>query len=233
MTDLELLEHYEPVLRFAKSERFFPMDVERYLERCQIFPSGPQGVVEIVTHLSDTLAGRIGKLQSEQYFLRFVNDPLGNADAWVWWGALSAVAALAGWFIHGSAAVAIALGLALVAALIIFMQASPIRLRIIPAALAALVFVSLEVLPIWFFLRPRPYLSVTIEYLVLLPAYLFALLYLSIRTMKFIFDHVIPEAPGLIMDMLSQATERIARQAYFAYAEILEKDPQPVYYGRV
>jgi hypothetical protein len=36
-----------------------------------------------------------------------------------------------------------------------------------------------------------------------------------------------------MMDMLSQATERIAREAYFAYARILEKDPQPVYYARV
>ena len=34
MTDHELLKKYEPVLRFAKSERFFPMAVEPYLEKC-------------------------------------------------------------------------------------------------------------------------------------------------------------------------------------------------------
>jgi hypothetical protein len=51
--------------------------------------------------------------------------------------------------------------------------------------------------------------------------------------MKFILDHLIPEAPGMVMDMLSQATEKIARESYFEYAKILEKDPKPVYYGRV
>jgi hypothetical protein len=233
LNDLELIETYEPILRFAKSERFFPMDVERYLEKCQLFPSGPLGVMEIVTNLQDTLTKRIGNLQSEQYYLRFVNDPLGDSDAWVWWGALSAVGAAAGWFLTQWTGVEIAIGLALIAALIIFMQASPIRLRIIPAALAALFFVTLEVLPIWFFLRPSSYIGVTLEYLVLLPIYLIVLAYLSVRTMKFIFDHVISEGPGLIMDMLSQATERIAREAYFAYAQSLEKDPQPVYYSRV
>jgi len=33
--------------------------------------------------------------------------------------------------------------------------------------------------------------------------------------------------------MLSQATEKIARESYFQYAEILEKEPEPLYYGRV
>jgi hypothetical protein len=209
------------------------MDVERYLERCQLFPSGPEGVVELVLNLQDTPARRIGKLQSSQFFLRFVNDPLGDSDAWVWLGGLSAVAAAAGWFLSGWAGVEIAIGLALIAALILFMQASPIRLRIIPAALAALFFFTLEALPIWFFLHPSPYVSIAVEYLVLLPLYLVVLSYLAIRTMKFIFDRVIPEGPGLIMDMLSQATERIAREAYFEYARILEQDPQPVYYARV
>jgi hypothetical protein len=51
--------------------------------------------------------------------------------------------------------------------------------------------------------------------------------------MKLILDHVLPEGPGLIMDMLSQATEKIAREAFFQYAEILEKEPAPLYYGRV
>ena len=41
MNDQEILETYEPVLRFAKSERFYPMDAERYLDNCQVFPTGP------------------------------------------------------------------------------------------------------------------------------------------------------------------------------------------------
>lgn len=233
MTDQELLKKYEPVLRFAKSERFFPMAVEPYLERSSIFPTGPSGVIGLLSHLNEPLITRIGKLEGGEYFLRFVNDPLIDSDIWVWWGILSAAALGAGWFISGWTGLGIAFILALIAAFIIFIQASPIRVRIFPAALAALFFFVLEVAPIWFFLTPHPFLSVQLEYLVLLPLYIFVLFFLSVRTMKFIFDRIVPEAPGVIMDMLSQATEPVARKSYFQYADILKKEPKPVYYGRV
>ena len=235
MDDRELLEKYEPVLRFAKSERFFPMAVEPYLEKCTIFPSGPQGVIGLLSHLNvnEPLVTRLGKLESGEYFLRFVNDPLIDSDIWVWWGALSAVAAVAGWFLLGWGGVVGAAIFALIAALIIFIQASPIRLRFVLAALVSLFFFSLGAAPVWFFLTPHVFISVQIEYLILLPIYLLALLYLSVRVMKFIFDHIIPEAPGVLMDMLSRATETVARKSFRQYAEILEKEPQPVYYGRV
>ena len=83
MTDLELLEKYEPVLRFAKSERFFPMAVEPYLDMCSLFPSGAHGVAELFVHLNDS-------------------------DAWVWWGALSLVGVTAGWFLMRLAGVELA-----------------------------------------------------------------------------------------------------------------------------
>lgn len=233
MTDLELLEKYEPVLRFARSERFFPMDVEHYLELCALFPSGPQGAVGLLSHLREPLKTRIGKLPGHEYYLRFVNKTLIDSDVWIWLGALTGIGCLAAWFLAGIAAVEITLGLALMIALVIFMLASPIRLRIIPAVLAAAVFVALELLPIWFFLSPHSFLSVAVEYLLLLPVYVLALFYFFVRTMKFILDRIIPEGPGLIMDMLSQSTERIAREAFYQYEKILEKDPQPVYYGRV
>ncbi len=233
MTDLELLEKYEPVLRFAKSERFFPMAVEPYLEQCLIFPSGPQGVAESFAHLNEPLIKRIGRLQSEQYFLRFVNKPLNDSDAWVWWGVLSVIGTGVAWSIAGLTGVETAILLSLITALIIFMLASPIRLRIIPAALTAMFFVVLEIAPIWFFLHPREFLSLTLEYLVLLPIYLIILFYFSVRTMKFIFERIIPEGPGMIMDMLSQATEKIAQEAYLQYVKILKEESVPVYYGRV
>ncbi|MEW6029020.1 MAG: hypothetical protein ACOYZ8_17905 [Chloroflexota bacterium] len=233
MTDEELLEQYEPVLRFAHSERFFPMDATRYLERCVLFPSGPQGVLELVTHLDKPLTERIGKLKSGQFFLRYVNDPLADADAWVWWGALSLIGLAAGWLFDGLTGVGIAFGLAALAAVVVFLSASPIRLRFVPAALAALIFIVLEILPVWFFLKTYDGLSIAVEYAVLLPVYLLALFYLSVRTMKFIFDHIIPEAPGVVMDMLSLATEKIAREAYQQYARALAEDSSPVYYGRV
>ncbi len=233
MDDSELLKKYEPVLRFAKSERFFPMAVEPYLEKCTIFPSGPQGVVGLLSHPSEPLVTRIGKLESAEYFLRFVNDPLIDTDAWKWWGISSTLLTIAGWFATGWRGVGIAALLALAAAFIIYIQASPIRLRFFPAALAALFFFALEAAPVFFFLTPHPFLSVQVEYLVLLPIYLFALFYLSVRAMKFIFDYIIPEAPGVIMDMLSNATETVARKSFDQYAQILQEHPQPVYYGRV
>lgn len=234
MDDSELLKKYEPVLRFAKSERFFPMAVEPYLEKCTIHPSGPQGVVGLLSHSpNEPLVTRIGKLESSEYFLRFINDPLIDSDVWVWWGASSALMIGSGWLIWGWRGVEIAAILALVAAFIIFILASPIRLRFFPAALAALFFFTLGAVPIWFFLTPHSFISVQLEYLVLLPIYLFVLFYLSVRVMKFIFDLIIPQAPGVIMDMLSRATETVARKCFYQYAEILEKHPQPVYYGRV
>jgi len=95
VSELDLLEKYEPVLRFAKSERFFPMAVEHYLERCSIFPNGPQGVVESLVHLQEPMISRVGKLKSEQFYLRFINKPLNDSDAWIWWVILS-VSGLAG-----------------------------------------------------------------------------------------------------------------------------------------
>ncbi len=233
MTNLKLLEQYEPVLRFAKSERFFPMAVEPYVERCSIFASGPQGMLELFAHHQESLIKRIGRLKSEQFYLRFVNKPLNDSDVWVWLAVLSALGLAGGWFLAGMTGVEVAFTASLIAALIIFMLASPVRLRIIPAALAALFFIVLEVVPIWFFLHQSKYVSIAVEYLIFLPIYLIVLFYLSVRTMKFILDHVIPEGPGMVMDILSQATEKIAQEAYFEYAKILEKNPRPVYYGRI
>src|SRR4030095_10855657 len=160
MNDSEILKKYEPVLRFVKSERFFPMAVEPYLEKCTIFPSGPQGVVGLLsTSPNEPLVTRIGKLESAEYFLRFVNDPLIASDVWRWWGVSSALIIGVGWFASGWRGMGVAAVLALVAALIIFIQASPIRLRFFPAALAALFFFALEAAPIWFFLTPHSFIT--------------------------------------------------------------------------
>ncbi|MEP6895750.1 MAG: hypothetical protein ABI986_09105 [Chloroflexota bacterium] len=233
MDDRELLKQYEPVLRFAKSERFFPMAVEPYLERCHILPSGPQGAVGLLSNFTEALTQRIGELHSGEYFLRFVNDPLTYSRVWLGWGVLSAAALSLGWFEAGLHGVEAAFILALIAALIIFIRISPIRARIFPALLAVLFFFTLEAAPVWFFLTPHSFISRRVEYLVLFPLYLFGVFYLSVRTMKFIFDYIIPELPGLLMDMLSQATETVARKSYQQYAGMSEAERQPVYYGRV
>ncbi|MGE5250117.1 MAG: hypothetical protein ACM3QS_07855 [Bacteroidota bacterium] len=233
MNDREYLQAYEPILRFARSERFFPMDADRYLEHCQIFSSGPQGVLELVTHREAVKRKRLGRLQSEQLYLRFVNNPWRDTGAWLWWGILSALAILGAWVTAGWRTAGIAVLASALAALIIFMLASPIRLRSIPAIFVVVFFTTLEVLPIWFFLRPHAFIGLRLEYLVLFPVYVLVLLYFSLRILKFILDRIVPEGPGLLMDMLSRATERVAQEAYRQYAGILAQDSQPVYYGRV
>jgi len=233
VTELELLEKYEPVLRFAKSERFFPMAVDAYVQGCSLFASGPQGVMELIPKNDEPLITRIGKLKSDQFYLRFINKTLNDSDVWVWLAVLSALGIAAGGFTAGAAGVETALIVVFIAGSILFMLASPVRLRIIPAAAAALFFITLEIVPIWFFLHRSRYISIAVEYFILLPIYLVVLFYLSVRTMKFILEHIIPEGPGLVMDVLSQATEKIAQEAYLKYMNILETNPQPVYYGRV
>jgi hypothetical protein len=233
VNDLDLLQKYEPVLRFAKSERFFPMAVEPYLEWCYFFASGAQGAAELFSHLNEPLIYKIGRLNSAQFFLRFVNKPLYDFDAWIWWGGLSLVSAVAGWFFGGLIWLEIAIAVSLITALVIFMLASPIRLRIIPPFLAVIFFSVLAFVPIRFFLGEIPYISLAVEYFVLLPIYLLILFYLLMRILKFYIEKVLPEGPGLAMDMLSQATEKIAQESYKQYRQILEKHEQPVYYGRV
>lgn len=233
MDDLELLKKYEPVLRFAKSERFFPMAVEPYLEKCMLFPSGPVGAAELFGHLNEPLAGKIGRLESHEYFLRFVNKPLYDFDAWLWWGVGSAIALTAGWFSLQWAGIEIAVAASILAALVLFMLASPVRLRIIPALLAVTVFIVLSSMPIVLFFEPIQGVSFEVEYFLLLPIYLLILFYLLMRSLKYIIEKILPEGPGLVMDMLSQSTERIAVESGKLYAEILRKHKQPTYYGRV
>jgi hypothetical protein len=138
----------------------------------------------MLLHLDDPVKTRIGKLQTGEHFLRFVNDPLIDADIWIWWVALSVVMAGAGWFLAGWLGLEIVAILSLLAAFIIFIQASPIRVRIFPAAFATLIFVTLEAAPVWFFLTPHSFVSVQVEYLILLPIYLVVLFYLFIRSLR-------------------------------------------------
>jgi len=143
------------------------------------------------------------------------------------------VGLIVGWFSLKLAGMELAFMLSFAAALIIFMLASPIRLRIIPVVLATLVSAILCFTPVWFFVHPQKFISIQMEYFVIFPFYLILLFYLSVRVMKLIIERILPEGPGLLMDMLSQATEKIARESYYQYESILQREPQPVYYGRV
>lgn len=235
MDELKLLEQYEPTLRFAKSERFFPMAVEPYLGWCALLPYAPDAALEHLEHIEKhkiPLVERLGKLNHEKFFLRFVNQNFDYGWAWRWLVILSIVGLFAG-LLWGWTGIEADLLLTFVVASFLFMLASPVRLRIIPSLFAVIFFCGLSFAPIWFFTHPNEQVSIAIEYLILLPIYLAVLFYALMLILKFTIDRVIPEGPGMMMDMLSRATEHVAQEAYRQYARILQKEPAPVYYGRV
>src|SRR5690606_6395221 len=102
MDDLNLLVKYKPILSFVSRGRIFTMAVEPYLEWCHFFASGTHGAAELFFHLNEPLIYKIGRLNSEQYFLRFVNKPLYDFDAWILWAGLSFVSIPVAWFLGGA-----------------------------------------------------------------------------------------------------------------------------------
>ena len=51
-TDQELLEEYAPVMRFSQGERFFPMKVENYLEKCDLYKNVQFGIGHLLIYLA-------------------------------------------------------------------------------------------------------------------------------------------------------------------------------------
>jgi hypothetical protein len=50
-TDEALLRRFEPVARFTKGDRFFPMDAERYVRACSLWVRRPgEEAVCLVPH---------------------------------------------------------------------------------------------------------------------------------------------------------------------------------------
>ncbi|MCK7483304.1 MAG: hypothetical protein M0C28_44335 [Candidatus Moduliflexus flocculans] len=90
MDDSELVKRDTGlVMRFARSERFFPMAVEPYLERCHLIPSGPQGAVEMLLHLTEPVKARDRQTAQRGVFPALRQRSFGSIpDIWIWWGML-------------------------------------------------------------------------------------------------------------------------------------------------
>ncbi|MCZ2127530.1 MAG: hypothetical protein LC099_07135 [Anaerolineales bacterium] len=234
MDDFQLLKKYEPVLRFAKSERFFPIAVEPYLEECQLFFSGAEGMEESFERANEPLLEKIGELESPQFYLRFVNRFLHSADVWVYGGVGAAIATFAAWLLFGALGAEIAVGASLWVWLIVFMLASPIRLRVIPATAFFLSALTLSLAPTYYvFLRETPKIHLAVKYFIFFPLYCALLFYVLTYLLRFMINRILPEGPGFLLDVFSQATEKVAEEAAELYAKILRKHKQPTYYGRV
>src|SRR5512142_46674 len=82
--DLELLQRYEPVLRYTKGEQFFPTDVERYVRACSLwahYPSGPDQplVQQDFMNIRELVEPRPAPFGTVLY-LRFI-EPLSLSDS--------------------------------------------------------------------------------------------------------------------------------------------------------
>ena len=82
MTGEELLRKYEPVLRFVKCERFFPMRVEDYIARSELFRfKGSFRSRRIRQTRADSLIDELGSAEDGGYYLRFTK-PVFSAKLW-------------------------------------------------------------------------------------------------------------------------------------------------------
>jgi hypothetical protein len=77
--DLELLRRFEPVVRYTKGERFFPIDVERYISQCSLWVQRPNESPELLVPQGELTMEKLVMPRNDGfeavYFLKFI-DPL-------------------------------------------------------------------------------------------------------------------------------------------------------------
>jgi hypothetical protein len=77
--DVKLLRHFEPVIRYTKGERFFPMDIERYIKQCSMWVQRPDGPAELLVPQGELTVEKLVKPRKHGfgavYFLKFI-EPL-------------------------------------------------------------------------------------------------------------------------------------------------------------
>lgn len=77
--DLALLRRFEPVIRYTRGERFFPMDVERYIQQCSLWVQHPENGAEMLIPQGELTVEKL--IQPRQdgfgavYFLKLI-EPL-------------------------------------------------------------------------------------------------------------------------------------------------------------
>jgi hypothetical protein len=76
--DMELLRHYEPVIRFTQGEQFFPMDVVRYVHQCSLWAHYPNGRDEQVVKQQDLTIDNLSDARPADFgtvhYLRFIEN---------------------------------------------------------------------------------------------------------------------------------------------------------------
>lgn len=76
--DMELLRHYEPVIRFTQGEQFFPMDVVRYVQACSLWAHYPNGRDEHLVKQEDLTIDTLVETRPADFgtvhYLRFIEN---------------------------------------------------------------------------------------------------------------------------------------------------------------
>ena len=77
--DIELLRRFEPVIRYTKGERFFPIDIERYIKQCSLWVQRPNEPAELLVPQREMTIDKLLTPRNDGfgavYFLKFI-EPL-------------------------------------------------------------------------------------------------------------------------------------------------------------
>lgn len=78
-----LLRRFEPVLRYTRGERFFPMDVDSYIRQCSLWVQRPGSAPECAIHEGELTPERLAEARSPGFdavtYLQFI-EPLNIAE---------------------------------------------------------------------------------------------------------------------------------------------------------
>lgn len=81
--DLALLRRFEPVLRYTRGERFFPMDVSYYVRECSLWMQRPGTAPRCLVPEGSLTLDTLGKVRGDGfdavYYLQFI-EPLNLAE---------------------------------------------------------------------------------------------------------------------------------------------------------
>lgn len=88
MTDLQLLQQYEPVVRYTYGEMFFPCAVDGYLARCRLYMADGDDAMTLLASPGELTASRLSQFSSippdHRLYLQFVDAPLTAMDYQRW-----------------------------------------------------------------------------------------------------------------------------------------------------
>ncbi len=83
LSDEALLRRFEPVVRYTRGERFFPINVERYLNRCSLWVQHPGQPAECLVPTGELTLEKLVQPRQDPfgavYYLKFI-DPLDLID---------------------------------------------------------------------------------------------------------------------------------------------------------